>query len=224
MADVDVSDLHGHSDLHVARKVFHAINGIIMLSCHYLFGHKLFTKGLLLISIVFTIADFSRSYLPFAQKIARKLIGFLMRKEEAKQMTGSTFYMIGCAIVFLFFPPLIAKVATVHLAFGDPIASFFGILFGDRMPRLSNGKSLIGTAAAWMVNMAATACLLAGVQPLAGGAFAAAVIITSLFGALAEACPLPVNDNLVIPLVSAATTQVVLTMALGGPHWMSYAF
>jgi dolichol kinase len=126
-------------------------------------------------------------------KMVLKVMLPLMRKSEIKGVAGVTPLIISVNILTLF-PTWIVNLSLWFLAFADPIASLFGVLFGRT--KLISGKSLEGSAAAFIV------CSM--ITYLTYSQVIVDVFMFGLFGALAELLPIgPLDDNLTMPLVTA---------------------
>ena len=135
------------NDLHLARKFWHCGMGVSMALIYGLGITKPQAVTILLIAFVFfTGIEYARLNLPGLNSVAIKVMGPIMRKSEVDRISGTPFYVGSVLLSVIIFPKLIAILSILYLAFGDPISSIFGILWGDLGPRFSNGKSLIGTA------------------------------------------------------------------------------
>ncbi|MFC1962015.1 diacylglycerol/polyprenol kinase family protein [Chloroflexota bacterium] len=120
----------------------------------------------------------------------------LLRDRETSRLTGASYILIASLLVFLFFDKNVAALAVSFMALGDAVATIVGKCCGKHR---IYGKTLEGNLACL------AACLLT--------AFTLSVVglpvslITALIGAVTatvtESLPLPVNDNLAIPLLSA---------------------
>ena len=115
--------------------------------------------------------------------------------------------LVAALIAFLAFDQSVAVLALLFLALGDPTAA----LVGSRMPgpRLL-GKSPGGTAAFAGVSM----LVVLGLSLTGGVDYHWSMLVGGLLAALVELPPLPVDDNLTIPLASGAVMQL-----LGGYGW-----
>lgn len=203
-----VFDLRVRSDLHLVRKAWHMLMGLFMVAV-YMAGLTR-SQGVLVLGVVLAIClavETARLRIPSFNDVVVRFWGPLMRSCEVNRYTGTPYYIASTLIAVGIFPRPIAALAIAFLAVGDPIASLFGILYGDKSVRFSNGKSLIGTAAG-MVACAAVAftflqfmnetqfmelkfehlLILSGIGGIAGGG--------------AELLPMEVDDNFAIPVVS----------------------
>ena len=121
----------------------------------------------------------------------------LLKAAEGSRITGATYMAMAALAVFLIFDRHVAIAALLFLSLGDPAAA----LVGERMPgpRIF-GKSPVGTAAFIAVSWAVVGVLVAaGVVDYHWGLMAGAVA-----AGLAELTPLPVDDNLTVPIAAGA--------------------
>ncbi|CAM9862777.1 unnamed protein product, partial [Phaeothamnion confervicola] len=133
----------------------------------------------------------------------------LLREEEISRLPGSFWFLLGVAGAAAAFPEPVAVMSELHLAVGDPAAAVVGSLFGASTRCLPREKSLAGFAAAAAACAAVTGALVGGGILLPTGMLAnapmvavAASLYGGLCGAVAEAWPWGVDDNLSMPLVS----------------------
>jgi len=127
----------------------------------------------------------------------------LLKQEEDHRITGATYMLIAGLIAFLLFDRSVAVLAMLFLSLGDPAAS----LVGRRTPgpRLF-GKSPGGTVAFVGVSLLVVAVLAgSGVSQYHWGLLAGAVV-----AGLVELTPIPLDDNLTVPLVSGAVMHLLL--------------
>jgi dolichol kinase len=113
-----------------------------------------------------------------------------MRPEEERQPTGSAYYIVACWLTILVFERTVAVAALLVLACADTAASVVGQAMGGY--RLTKGKTLSGTGA-----FVVTAFLVTLPFFPAPTAFAGAII-----AAVAECLPLPLDDNITVPLAA----------------------
>lgn len=196
--------LRSRTDLHLARKAWHCGMGFFIASVYYFTGMSratgVATLGIALLT--FLILETIRMKSPAFNRAAVKLWGPVMRAEEAHQFSTTHFYIGSSLLSVAIFPKTVACLSILYLAIGDPAASFFGILFGNKSIRFSNGKSLVGTLAGVVACFATTWFL----GPMFGVQSIPQLLILSVFGGLAggaaELLPLEVDDNFSIPVVS----------------------
>lgn len=131
----------------------------------------------------------------------------IMRQSEVKKLAGTTFLLSGVLIVDIFFPRPVVALTLLFLAFADPIASYFGILYGK--DKIFGHKSIQGFMAAFFVCAALTFFYL-----LYHNYLIDRLILVSLFaglvGAFAELVPVgKLDDNLTLPVMSAVGLTIL---------------
>ena len=141
----------------------------------------------------------------------------IMRSCEVNRLSGVPYYVGATFISIAIFPKPIAILSVICLAVGDPMASLFGILWGDKSIRFSNGKSLIGTLAGVVACSCATAVALSyfrdsGLLTVSRDHYWLLAVIAGLAGGSAELLPMEIDDNFAIPVIS------------GFVLWLSFIF
>ncbi len=195
------SPLRLRSDLHLMRKAWHITTGLIGLVIYKKsgFSEESLAFGLLAIAIAAFTVEFLRLRNDKMNAILMKVMKPVMRESERNSTSGLPFYALGVSLALFFFPERIAVLASLFLIFADPIASFFGILYGR--DKILPNKSLQGTIAAFTVCYILTLIYgliyVAPTMELLIFAIAAGII-----GAISEMCSQFVDDNLCIPVVS----------------------
>jgi dolichol kinase len=152
-------------------------------------------------SVAAVILELLRGLLPWANDLAIRYLPFF-KPFEQYQVTGATFMVLGATATYFAFGTDVTVLALLFLAVGDPLAALIGRR--DHYVRFF-GKSVVGSAA--FVLGATTVGVLVAQHPdiplawwLVPGAFSAA---------LAELLPLPVDDNLSVPLFAAAVMTLL---------------
>jgi dolichol kinase len=157
------------------------------------------------------VVESLRLRIPFIQKIFFKYFGSMLREEESKKTTGST-YVIGaavlCSILFLKSPHISCMVLTLFIL-GDAIAAIVGLSIG----RIKIGKkSLEGSAACFLMCMVLFYMVFPFIPGLLdeweGKIPLTIALLTSFSITVFELIPLRVapklviNDNLAVPVIS----------------------
>ena len=147
--------------------------------------------------------DLVRFRTPYLNRLFLRWLSPFLKNDEASKITGATYLLIATVLCFLVFDQTIAVTALLFLALGDPVAG----LVGERTPgpRVF-GKSPGGTAAFILVSLAVVIALTAGGVIQYHWALVAGAVIAGLV----ELAPIPVDDNLTIPLVSGLFMNLVL--------------
>ncbi len=203
---------HRRTDLHVARKVWHMVMGLLIVGLYLTVVSQSLAILLLGSALgIILIAETIRLRIPSVNERLVRAMGAIIRSSEVNRMSGIPFYVGASLLSIAIFPKTIAALSILFLACGDPIASVFGILYGKYSVRFANGKSLIGTLAGVLT------CIMVSLVFLkASGLEDAQVLILSLIGGVAggaaEMLPIEVDDNFSIPVVS------------GFALWLGYIF
>lgn len=156
--------------------------------------------------------EMARLRFPALNERVLKIMGPLMRKHEAHGFSAVPHYLLATLIAIAIFPKTVAILGILYLACGDPIASLFGILYGERSIRLASGKSLVGTAAG-VITCAIVTLLVLSVLGFTGGTLLALVAVGGLVGGTVELLPLDLDDNLTIPVVSGFVMWLAFIIA-----------
>ncbi len=187
---------------HLGRKLYHLIGGVGLLSLYYLMGRK---RALIFYAALFILVlglDLLRLRVPSINRFMFTKFRSFIRTSEEHKLTGTAPYVLGIGSSLYFYHTDIATAAICFLAFGDVAAT----TIGERYGRTKIGdKSLEGTIA-----FVIAALLVGSLLPLAGISIMGAVVLTgAIVAAGVELLPLPVNDNLSIPLVSGGAMSLI---------------
>ena len=137
--------------------------------------------------------DLARFRLEWLNQQFLRWLAPLLKADESRRITGATYMVLAALVVFVFFHPAVAVTALLFLSLGDPAAAIVGIRMpGPRVFGKSPGGTVAFVAAAWGV----VGILVAtGVVEYHWGLMAGGVV-----AGLAELAPLPLDDNLTVPL------------------------
>ena len=177
------------------RAIFHAALGIIIIFFVYYLPRTPVLIVMACCAVAFLAVDIARFKQVALKGIFSRWLATFLRKSEDRRLTGASYFLLGCLITTLAFPKEISVAAILFLSLGDPAAALVKRWKG----RVWWGtKSLEGNIACLVV------CLLAGafVIGFLGKPAAGAVIAGAVFAALFQGIPIPVNDNLTIPIGS----------------------
>lgn len=123
----------------------------------------------------------------------------MLRIHERKgAMTGATYYVISAFLCILFFPKTLAIVCIFFMVLGDLAAALVGRMWGRT--KLLGSKSLEGSAACFIV---CAVIALVKLHPIIA-------IIGALVATIVEMLPVPIDDNLTVPLVSGAVMHFLM--------------
>jgi len=200
-------DLKKRSDIHYARKIWH-MAGVFTMFLLYVYLPPAVSMSILVVSwCLFVPLDFLRQKRAALNDWVVHAFKPIMRQSEVKKLAGTTFLLTGVLVVDVLFPRPIVALTLLFLAFADPIASYFGILYGK--DKIFGHKSIQGFMAAFFVCAALTFCFLIYHNYLMDR-----LIVVSLFaglvGAFAELIPVgKLDDNLTLPVMSAVGLTVL---------------
>jgi glycerol-3-phosphate acyltransferase PlsY len=175
----------------IKRKLFHML--IVIYVVAYWFLPRLFVLQWLLIAIILVILieALRLSAPPFNQWLLFTL-GGVHREEEANQLSGLVWTILGSFLTMLIFSnKQIVMASLLYLAFGDALAALVGRRHGRNV--IAGKKTLEGSLACFGVSLVIGLIFLEFPLALAG-----AIVAT-----LIEIIPWPLNDNFWMPLISA---------------------
>ena len=196
------------ADLHLSRKLWHVLTGVIALSITYLlsFDSKMAAIASGSIAGVGIIAELIRLKNPKINDLILKRFGTLFRESEKSRPSGLVFYALGVSICFSLYEWHIAIISILFLVFSDPFASLIGNLYGSR--KLIKGKSLEGFLACFALSLLIT-FLYTSFYNL--GYTWWVLIVIGLIGAISELFSF-IDDNLSIPVLSGALITFVIAV------------
>lgn len=202
--------LHARQDLHLARKLWHMLMGLLMVAV-FLSGLSRLSATLILGSLlgINLWVETARLRNPKFNEAFVRFWGPIIRNCEVNRLSGTPYYLGSALIVVALFPKAIAALSLLFLACGDPMASLVGILYGKRGPQLGNGKSWIGTAAGILTCSAVSLIFWNTFPAIRGFELTLLVLLGGLVGGLAELAPWDIDDNFSIPVVSALALWLI---------------
>lgn len=146
---MDKIDLKKKSDLHLGRKLWHATGVCLMVAIYHLAGPERSWMILGLLTAVALPFDFLRLSNSQLNRVAVRCFGPVMRQHEVEHVSGASYLFLGALFLLLYQDSHILTLTLLFLAFGDPVASFFGIRFGK--DKIIGNKTLQGTMASLVV-------------------------------------------------------------------------
>lgn len=181
------------------REVIHAAGFSIPVFAGFagVYPVALFIFVLMLIYTISELARMESRDLPIISQITRHSATHMELYEFA---SAPIFFALGILLTLLLYPAPASSAAIAIFCFGDSAASICGKAFGKNMLRFNKGKTVEGSTFGFVFALAGALFFISPLRALIGAALAMAV----------ESLPLPVNDNLVTPLV----TGLVLTLTL----------
>ena len=168
---------------------------------------------LLPVALLAVSADVGRAYSASFNALIRWIFGPLMRAEELPaartgiRFNGATCVLVGATLMALFFPLRVAVPVLTMAMLADAAAALVGRRLGHH-PWGPLSATMEGTTAFVATGLAVMVCFPA----IAFGPAVAGVLV----GAVVEALPLPVNDNIRVP-VATGIVVVGTEALLSGP-------
>ena len=178
----------------ITRKILHLFSSIIPLGYLWVVQDKEIMVMLIgCLSLIAILLEIGRQKLNFIQPTFNKWFNIMIRENEFQgNLTGATWLLFGSLVTIFSFPMRIAILALLYMSVGDSFAALVGKSFP--IGKLWN-KTLSGTLAGTL------SCILVGFW--INESLPQEIIILSAVGAmLVELIPLPLNDNVTIPLTA----------------------
>ncbi len=193
----------------VMRKAIHLCSLLIPV-VYYFITKSLALSILIPMLLAAGVADVLRIYHEPTGRLYDRYLGFLLRRHErfdsGRRLNGATYVLFSAVLCMLIFPKLIFITAFAVLIVSDTAAALVGRRVG-RHPFL--GKSLEGSLAFFL-----TALVVVLLAPKVRHILPEYLIglASAALGAVVEASPIPIDDNLSIPL------------SIGAAMWLLYVF
>lgn len=183
------------------RGLFHIFGGLFAPVAALLLPRMVLLISLGVVTFIFLAFELLRFRAPGINRWFFSFFKPLLREKEASRLTGASYMLVASLIAFLVFQRDIAVLALSFLAVGDPLATIVGTHIGKRKLL---GKTLEGDLACFI------SCIAIGfVFHYAGLSIPLLTILLGSVGAtIVEAMPLPINDNLTVPLFAGLVMTV----------------
>ena len=187
------------------RKALHVATALVVPALMVSLSPPVVRIGLAAGAALGIAADTLRAYVPAVNRVIRQVFGSIMRAEELPpvgtrwSLNGATSVLVGAALLAVLFSlPLAASVLAAVLI-ADAAAALIGRQWG-RHAWPGTSHTVEGSLAFVVVGCIVWA-LASGTPVYVGapGIVAAAVV---------ESVPLPINDNISVPLAAAAVLTV----------------
>lgn len=184
----------------VGRKAIH-VSFLVVVLAYFYGAPKPFIRDLLLAATVVSIGvELLRLHEPRFRSYFKQFFGGLIRRHEKRALLGSTYMLIAAVISVELFTVPVCTAALGSLVLGDSAAALVGRRLG-RLRILGGPKTLEGSLAFAAVAFLFGWAVVRLPWPVA--------LAGALVGALFEWLPLPVDDNLRIPLASGFAMKLL---------------
>ena len=152
---------------------------------------------------VFVAWEIARFVSPEVNRWMVSHIGVILKKGTGFRLTGTTYLLLSSLAVFLLFEKYVVITSLLFLSIGDLMAAVIGEKYGRR---LVFNKSLEGSFACL------ASCLLIGMlmSRISPSMALEVAMVGAVSATIIELLPIPIDDNLTIPLLSAG----IMTLAM----------
>jgi len=184
------------------RELFHIFGGLSIPVAALFLPRVVLLISLGVVTFIFLTFELLRFRAPEMNRWFFWFFKPLLREKEVSRLTGSSYMLIASLVAFLVFPRDIAVLALSFLAVGDSMAAIVGQRLGQRKLL---GKTLEGDLAS-LISCVAVGLVFyyAGLDiPLL------TILVGSVSAAIVEAIPLPINDNLAMPLFAGVMMTIM---------------
>jgi len=181
------------------RETIHMSSFLLTFVCIYLLGNILVASLILFVAVLYTLSEVARVHginFPILSSITWNAAN---KTELYEFATPPIHFALGIAISLLIFPAPIRYVAITTLTLGDGCAHIFGMKFGRTHLPFNKGKNLEGSIFGFLFAFLGAMFFVDPVRALIGAAV----------GMLVEALPIPINDNLTMPLASGLILTLI---------------
>jgi dolichol kinase len=192
----------------VFRKLIHL--GAIAIPVGYYFLGFTATIWCLVGALVISLAsDYIRLFgNEKSRNFIHKHLGLMIRPCEKKDLVGATYILAGSILTIFLFDKPIAIAAIAFIVVGDTAGAIIGRLWGRVRLR---SKSLEGSISFFLAS-----CLVAIIIP---GIPLWVMVIGAFTAIIVEAITLHIDDNLIVPISSAAIMQVIVSQMIILQHF-----
>jgi HAD superfamily phosphoserine phosphatase-like hydrolase len=180
------------------REIIHIGSFLVTLVSKYLLGIHIVVTLIFAVTLLYIVSEFSRIQgikFPIVSAITWKTA---LKPELYEFATAPIFFALGIMFSLVLFHEPANYASVVILTFGDGFATIFGKKFGKTVVPFNKGKRLEGSIFGFAFAFLGA---LIFVNPMTA-------LIGAAIGMIIEVLPLPINDNLTIPLI----TGLVLTL------------
>lgn len=182
----------------IFREAIHAC-GFTVPTFSILFGQYAIAFLILAVTFLYIaseVAMLDGKHIPIISSITRHAATPTELYEFA---TAPIFFAFGILLTLFLFPTPANSAAIVIFAIGDSIAAIFGKIFGKTTLPFNKGKTLEGLITGLSFSFLAATVYVNPLKALASATLAMFV----------ESLPLPINDNLIVPLTTGALLTIV---------------
>jgi len=181
------------------REAIHMGSFLLIFVCIYILGNVLVASLILLVTVLYTASEIAR-----VREINIPILSLITwnaanKTELYEFATAPIHFALGIAISLLVFPAPTCYVAITVLTLGDGCAHIFGMKFGRTRLPFNKGKNLEGTICGFLFAFFGATIF---VDPTRA-------FIVAAVGMLIESLPLPINDNITLPIAAGLMLNLI---------------
>jgi phosphoserine phosphatase len=183
----------------VLREVIHASGSFVPVLAGLIgiYPMALLICVVMALYFISELSRMSRKNLPIISAITRHAAS---QAELYEFAAAPLYFAIGILITLLLFPAPVSSAAIAIFALGDSTASLFGGPFSKKPLPFNKGKTLEGSLVGFFFAFLASLLFISPTLALIGAAIAMII----------ECLPLPVNDNILMPLCTGLVLMLVI--------------
>lgn len=178
----------------ILRLAIHMSGFTIPFMCTYFLNHYLIAILISIVTSLYIISELARMMritFPILTSITTRAA---IKLELYEFTTAPIFYAFGIILSLTIFPPQFGYASIAILTLGDGAASLFGKTFGKTRYPFNKAKNLEGSIFGFIFALSGAVFFIDPIR----------AFIAAMAGMLAECLPMPLNDNLTIPLTAGS--------------------
>jgi dolichol kinase/phosphoserine phosphatase len=183
----------------VLREMIHASGIFVPVLCSFI-GIPAVAVMICIVVALYVISELLRmagKNLPFISAVTRHAAA---QEELYEFAVAPIYFAVGILLALLLFRVPISSAAIAIFALGDSTASIFGGIISKRPLPFNRAKTLEGSLAGFLFALLAGSFFIPPIKALVGAAVAVTV----------EYLPLPVNDNVSVPLCTGLVLALIV--------------
>jgi dolichol kinase len=181
------------------RETIHIGSFLVAIAAKYLLNVHIVVLLIFAVTLLYIVSEFARIQdikFPLMSAITWKAA---LKPELYEFTTAPIFFAVGIMLTLVLFPSPFNYASVVILTFGDGFATIFGKKIGRTVIPFNKGKRLEGSLFGFTLAFFGALMFVNPMQALVG----------AVAGMLTEILPLPINDNLTIPLITGSVLTLI---------------
>lgn len=182
------------------RETIHIGSFLVPFVCQYFVNSFWIASLITIVTLLYAISEIARlkgTKFPILSAITWRAA---TQSELYEFTTAPIFFAMGIAISLVLFPPPASYASIAILTLGDGFATIFGKIFGRTVLPFNKGKKLEGSIFGFLFAFLGAMFFVNPIKALIG----------ALLGMLIECFPLPISDNMMVPIISGLALMAVL--------------